>query len=139
MKGRGPCASSDVQATITLFILKEEMWASLVAQCKDSTCQRRGHWLDPWSGKISHALEQISPRATYDLAHTLQLMRPAHLEPVLRHKRSHRSGQPCTATREKALPQPEKRARSNEDPAQPHVIRRHYFKIYTNEATMAKG
>ena len=70
------------QVMITILILKEEMRASLEAQCEEPTCQCRGHWLDPWSGKISHALEQINPCATYHWAHTLQLTRPAHPEPV---------------------------------------------------------
>ena len=31
---------------------------------KESTCQCRGHGLEPWSGKIPHATEQLSPCAT---------------------------------------------------------------------------
>ena len=30
---------------------------------KESTCQCRRHWFDPWSGKIPHASEQLSLRA----------------------------------------------------------------------------
>ena len=30
----------------------------------ESTCQCRGHTFEPWSGKIPHALEQLSPWAT---------------------------------------------------------------------------
>ena len=29
-----------------------------------SACQRRGHWFEPWSEKIPHAAEQLSPCAT---------------------------------------------------------------------------
>ena len=28
---------------------------------QNSACQRRGHGFDPWSGKIPHATEQLSP------------------------------------------------------------------------------
>ena len=31
---------------------------------EESTCQCRGHEFNPWSGKIPHAVEQLSPRAT---------------------------------------------------------------------------
>ncbi|KAB0353122.1 hypothetical protein FD754_017979 [Muntiacus muntjak] len=41
----------------------------------------RGHWLIPWSKKIPHAMEQLSPSATTT-------------EPVLCNKRSHRSLKP---------------------------------------------
>ena len=41
------------------------LWTSLVAGTVDSgqksTCQRRGHGFDPWTGKIPHASEQLSP------------------------------------------------------------------------------
>ena len=30
----------------------------------ESACQCRGHGFEPWSGKISHAAEQLSPCAT---------------------------------------------------------------------------
>ena len=30
----------------------------------ESTCQCRGHGFEPWSGKIPHAAEQLSPCAT---------------------------------------------------------------------------
>ena len=30
----------------------------------ESACQCRGHGFEPWSGKIPHAAEQVSPRAT---------------------------------------------------------------------------
>ena len=50
-----------------------------------SACQCRGHRFEPWSGKIPHAVKQVSPRAT-----TTQL-EPARLEPVLRNKRSHQN------------------------------------------------
>ena len=31
---------------------------------KESACQCRQHWLDPWSGKIPHAAEQLGLGAT---------------------------------------------------------------------------
>ena len=30
----------------------------------ESACQCRGHGFEPWSGKIPHAAEQLSPCAT---------------------------------------------------------------------------
>ena len=33
---------------------------SLVAQCRESACQCRRQALDPWSGKIPHAVGQLS-------------------------------------------------------------------------------
>ena len=30
----------------------------------ESACQGRGHGFEPWSGKIPHAAEQLSPWAT---------------------------------------------------------------------------
>ena len=30
----------------------------------ESACQCRGHGIDPWSGKIPHAAEQLSPCTT---------------------------------------------------------------------------
>ena len=38
---------------------------------EESTCQSRGHEFNPWSGKIPHAVEQLSPCAT-----TSEPMRP---------------------------------------------------------------
>ena len=31
---------------------------------EESTCQFRGHGFEPWSGKIPHATEQLSPCTT---------------------------------------------------------------------------
>ena len=53
----------------------------------ESACQCRGHGFEPWSGKIPHAAEQLSPWAT-----TTEL---AHLEPVLRNGRGHNSERPA--------------------------------------------
>ena len=100
--------------------------ASLVAQW--SAWQCRGHGFNPWSGKIPHAAEQLSPcttttetalwkpratttepRATTTEARVLRLLKPECLEPVLHNKRSHRNEKPphhneewppLTATRE---------------------------------------
>ena len=46
---------------------------------EESTCQCRRHRFDPWSGKIPHAMEQLSPCTT--------------IEPVL-HKTSHHGEKP---------------------------------------------
>ena len=54
---------------------------------KESTCQCRGHGFKPWSRKIPHAVEQLSPCAT--------TTEPTCLEPVLRNTRSHRNEKPA--------------------------------------------
>ena len=56
---------------------------------KESICQRRGHWFHRWPGKSPRAARQRSPCTTT-------------AEPVLHRKRSHRSENPSTATREQA-------------------------------------
>ena len=53
----------------------------------ESACQCRGHELEPWSGKIPHAAEQLGPWAT--------TTEPACLEPVLRNKRGRDSERPA--------------------------------------------
>ena len=51
-----------------IFILKKtkapHIGISLVAQWLRVHCQCRGHGFEPWSGKIPHAAEQLSPCAT---------------------------------------------------------------------------
>ena len=59
----------------------------------DSTCQCRGHGLDPWSRKIPHTTGQLSPHATntepmHPGAHALQQEKPPQWEA------------PCTMPRE---------------------------------------
>ena len=46
-----------------------------------------GHGFEPWSGKISHAAEQLSPCTT--------TIEPARLEPVLCNKRGRDSKRPA--------------------------------------------
>ena len=41
-----------------------DLGASLVAQWLRIACQCRGHGFEPWSGKIPHVAEQLSPCAT---------------------------------------------------------------------------
>ena len=64
----------------------------------ESACQCRGHGFDPWSGKIPRAVERLSLCApnTEPVSHNyvLQLLKPAHLEPVLRNRRGHSSEEP---------------------------------------------
>ena len=54
----------------------------------ESACQCRGCKFDPWSGTISHAVEQLSWWAR---PQPLSLL---SLQPVLCHKRSHRGEKP---------------------------------------------
>ena len=66
---------------------------------KETACQCRGHRFSPWSGKIPHASEQLSPCATsieppFQSPETATT--EAHpLEPVLRNKRSPCNGKPA--------------------------------------------
>ena len=53
----------------------------------ESACRCRGHRFEPWSGKIPHAAEQLSPWAT--------TTEPARLEPVLRNGRGRDSERPA--------------------------------------------
>ena len=43
---------------------EKQVGASLVHSGWESACQCRGHGFEPWSGKIPHATEQLSPCAT---------------------------------------------------------------------------
>ena len=63
---------------------------------QESICQCSEHRFDPWSRKIPHVTEQLSPWAT--------TTEPAHLEPVLFNKRNHHHEKPAHCTRE--LPPP---------------------------------
>ena len=51
-------------------VIKTVWWASLVAQWLGVCCQCRWHRFEPWSGRIPHATEQMSPCATATEAHT---------------------------------------------------------------------
>ena len=53
----------------------------------ESACQCRAHGFKPWSGKIPHAAERLSPWAT--------IAEPARLERVLRNGRGHDSERPA--------------------------------------------
>ena len=64
----------------------------------DLLAQWLRHGFEPWSGKIPHAAEQLSPRVT--------ATEPTCLEPVLPNKRSHRN---------------EKPAHRNKNPTQPKI------------------
>ena len=66
-------------------ILKSNNRASLVVQWLRIHLPMQGT-LEPWSRKIPHAMEQLSPRAT--------TTEPTRLEPVLRNKRSHHNKKP---------------------------------------------
>ena len=57
-----------------------------------TACQCRGHGFDPWSGKIPHAAEQLSPCATTTEPAATE---PTYLQLVLRNKRSHHNEKPA--------------------------------------------
>ena len=79
---------------------------------EESTCQCRGQGFYLWSGKIPHAVEQLSPCLAHNWACTLepashnywarepQLLKPVHLEPVLHNKRSHHNEKPAHCNKE---------------------------------------
>ena len=93
---------------------------------RESSCQCRGRGFYPWSGKIPHASERLSPctattepvlytpGATTIESECASSQSPCTLEPTLRNKRSPpvstREQRPCAATREKPG--------SKEDPAE---------------------
>ena len=68
----------------------EELQSLGLQRVGHESCQCREHEFDPWSGKISHTVEQLSPCTTTTKL-VLQLLKPASLKPVLCSKRSHRS------------------------------------------------
>ncbi|KAF4016306.1 hypothetical protein G4228_007688 [Cervus hanglu yarkandensis] len=49
----------------------------------ESSCQRREHWFGPWSRKMPHTMEQLSPQATTAepalRAHVLPPLKPVRL------------------------------------------------------------
>ena len=59
-----------------MFLLGLPRWCSGY----ESTCQCRGHGFEPWSRKIPHAAEQLSP-CTTTRAHKPQLLRPCATTP----------------------------------------------------------
>ena len=68
---------------------------------KESTCQYRRHEFDPWSGKIPHVTEQLSPCAmtTNPLCalepQSLNYWSPHILEPTLHNKRKPPQWEAC--------------------------------------------
>ena len=70
-------------------------------------CQCRGHRIEPWSGKIPHATEPLSPCATNTepVFKSLQAAttEPARLEPVLSNKISHHNEKPTPQNEEEPL------------------------------------
>ena len=63
--------------------------------------QCRGHRFNPWSEKIPHAWEQLSPSTTTTkTALVRQLLKPVNLEPVLHNKRGHCNEKPANHSEE---------------------------------------
>ena len=93
------CRESDVTEAV---VFKELPWW---LSGKESTCQCRGHWFNPWSRKILRAVQQqhpctpaAEPAHCNHRAHVLQLPKPGCLEPALCKKRSHSNEKPVRAT-----------------------------------------
>ena len=78
---------------------------SLMVQYLGFCLPMRGHWFDPWSGKIPHATGQLNPCYTTPEASTL--------EPTLSNKRSHHTEKPkhCSC-KEPAQPKRKKKKNS---------------------------
>ena len=66
-----PITSTEIETVIKKFPTGLSWWRS----GWESACQCRGHGFEPWSGKITHAAEQLGPWAT--------IAEPVRLEPVL--------------------------------------------------------
>ena len=102
--------------TTNSLFKKQERRACLGLSGKESVCQCRGCRFDPWPRKVPHAVEQLS------------WCTPT-IEPVLESPGFTASGASapaaCAWEQEKSqqwetrTPQPERRPRSNRDPAQP--------------------
>ena len=77
----------------------EELQSLGLQRVGHESCQCREHEFDPWSGEISHTVEQLSPCTTTTKL-MLQLLKPASLKPVLRSKRSHCNEKPMHCNEE---------------------------------------
>ena len=94
---------------------------------KESACQCKGHRFDPWSRKIPHASEQLSPRATITEPTRLRhgSLHASHTEAYTPHTRkptrytAHAPQPEKLPHREARTPHPEKSPHSSEELAQP--------------------
>ena len=97
----------------TKMLIKTSIWTSLVAQwlriClpMQGTRVRALVWEDPTccgaTKPVCHnywSLHALEPATHNYWAHAPQLLKPAHLEPVLRKKRSHRNEKPAHCNEE---------------------------------------
>ena len=81
---------------------------------KNLSANAGGMGLDPWSGKIPHAMGQLNPCIT--------TAEPVSLEPVLHGERSRHNEKPsATAREERLLATNRGSPRRNENPAQPKI------------------
>ena len=92
---------------VIFMAFKTQIGTSLVVQWLRTHLPMQGHMFEPWSWKIPHAAEQLSPCATTTepVHHTYrgcapQLPKPVCLEPMLRNKRSHRNEKPTQGNEE---------------------------------------
>ena len=69
----------------------------MVAQWLRICLPVQGTGVHPWSRKIPHVPQLLSLRSR---AHRLQLLKPMHLEPVLRNKRGHHNEKPAHHNKE---------------------------------------
>ena len=109
---------------------------------KESSCKCSGHRFDPWSGKIPHASEQLSPCATttepgkpHYWAQVLQLLNPEHPRARAPQREKPRQWEACTLQLERWAPIPVMRESpcSHEDPAQPKLNQFNYFFLIKEE------
>ena len=71
----------------------------------ESACRCRGHGFEPWSGKIPHATEQLSPRATTTEPACLESCSATREASAMRSPRTAMKSMPCSAQLEKARAQ----------------------------------
>ena len=112
------------QCTEALF--KVEKGLSQWHGGQESASQCQGHGFDPWLGKTLYAMEQahlpqlLSPCSRDQ---ELRLLKPEHLELMLKNKRSHHHEKPAHQN-QRVAPAPcnqRRPVRSNKDPAQSKI------------------
>ena len=73
---------------------------------KESTCQRRRHWFDPWSRKTAPAVGPLSLWATTADVSALELCLATRDATTIETRARHQRGAPTLRSKRKALPHP---------------------------------